>query len=77
MRDGETGTITGITGGRHMQCRLFTMGIRIGKRVTRISRQPLGGPVAIEIDNFCVALGRGMARRIILDCGEKADASTG
>lgn len=64
LKSGETGTILHIDGGQRMLARLGAMGVRMGKKVKVISRQPLRGPVALEIDNFCVAIGHGMAGRI-------------
>ena len=69
MADGEVGVVCELAGGRRMAARLQAMGVRPGKSVRKISRQPLRGPVAVEIDNFCVAIGHGMARRIIVTCG--------
>ena len=71
MSDGEVATIIEIAGGWRMQARLEAMGIRPGKRVKMISHQPLRGPVALEIDNFCVALGHGMAQRIFVDSASR------
>lgn len=68
MADGEVGVVFRLAGGRGMAARLQAMGVRPGKKVRKISRQPLGGPVAVEIDNFCIAIGHGMARRIIVNC---------
>jgi ferrous iron transport protein A len=68
MADGEIGVVRRFTGGMRMAERLQAMGVRPGKKVRKISRQPLRGPVAVEIDNFCVAIGHGMARRIIVTC---------
>lgn len=68
MKAGEAGTIIEIAGGWRMISRLEAMGVRRGKRVKVISHQPLSGPVALEIDKFCVAIGHGMAKRIFVDC---------
>ena len=68
MSNGEVGIIRGIEGGWRMHSRLQSMGVRVGKRVKKVTSQPLGGPIAFEIDNFCVALGRGMAHRITVEC---------
>ena len=67
MKNGETGIISEMVGGHGMLSRLQSMGIRCGKKIKKVSSQPLGGPVALEIDKFCVAIGRGMARRIVVD----------
>ncbi len=74
MKNGEVGIISEMVGGRGMLSRLHSMGIRCGKKVKKVSSQPLGGPVALEIDKFCVAIGRGMARRIMVDHGPKGSS---
>ena len=66
MVDGEVCVVRQFMGGHAMAARLQAMGLRPGKRVRKISRQPLRGPVAVEIDNYCIAIGHGMARRIIV-----------
>lgn len=67
MKEGESGVIGAIRGGWRMASRLDAMGVRPGKKFVVASRQPMWGPVAIEIDNFCVAIGYGMARRIMVE----------
>lgn len=76
MADGEVGVIAGLDGGRGMVTRLHAMGVRPGKRIRKISRQPLRGPVAFEVDNFCVAIGHGMAGRVIVNCRSGRRAPT-
>ena len=66
MRAGQSGTILNIDGGHGMVTRLNTLGIVPGKRITKISSIMMGGPVTIEIDRAQVALGFGMARRILV-----------
>lgn len=66
MKAGQSGIIIGIDGGHGMVMRLNTMGIIPGKKITKISSQLMRGPVMIEVDRTRVALGFGMARRILL-----------
>jgi ferrous iron transport protein A len=66
MRPGQSGLILGIDGGHGMIMRLSTLGIIRGKKITKISSQLMRGPVMIEVDRSRVALGHGMAKRILV-----------
>jgi ferrous iron transport protein A len=66
MRAGQSGLIMGIDGGHGMVMRLSTLGIIQGKKITKISSQLMRGPVMIEVDRTRVALGFGMAKRILV-----------
>lgn len=63
---GESGTVVEIQGGYGLVRRLESLGIRVGKKLTKISSQFMRGPITVKIDNFQVALGFGMARKIIV-----------
>jgi ferrous iron transport protein A len=69
MEIGQTGTVIGILGGRGLMRRLEALGIRPGKKVTKISSALLRGPVTLRVDNAQVAIGFGMANRIIVEVG--------
>jgi Fe2+ transport system protein FeoA len=43
------------------------MGIRQGKKVTKVSAQFLRGPQTLKIDNLQFAIGFGMARKILIE----------
>lgn len=47
--------------------RLNAMGIRPGKQITKVSSMFMRGPVTIQVDNAQLALGFGMARRILVE----------
>jgi len=47
--------------------RLEAMGIRPGKKVTKVSSMLFRGPVTLRVDNAQVAVGFGMANRIIVE----------
>ncbi len=66
MRSGQSGLVLGIDGGHGMVIRLSTLGIIPGKKITKISSQLMRGPVMIEVDRTRVALGYGMAKRILV-----------
>jgi ferrous iron transport protein A len=66
MQSGSKGVIVQIEGGHGLINRLNALGIRPDKRITKISSMMLRGPVTIAIDGAQVALGFGMARRVII-----------
>lgn len=63
---GKVGIIKSIRGGHFFHRRIFTLGIRLGKKVRVLCCHPLGGPLVVEVDKMRIAIGRGMARRIIV-----------
>jgi len=67
MQTGQSGTIVQIQGGHGLINRLNSLGIRSGKRIIKISSMVMRGPVTIQVDRAQVAIGFGMARRIIVE----------
>jgi ferrous iron transport protein A len=67
MSAGQTGTIIRILGGRGLNRRLEALGIRPGKKVTKISTMLFHGPVTIRTDHTEVAVGFGMAQKILIE----------
>ena len=66
MKEGDTGNITGIEGEGRLRARLEAMGIRAGVKVRKISSLKSSGPVVFISGRTQVALGRGMAAKIIV-----------
>jgi len=66
MRPGQSGVIIDIKGGFGLINRLNAQGIVPGKRVRKISAMIARGPVTIEVDRVQVAVGFGMAQRIMI-----------
>ncbi len=69
MEIGQTGTVIGILGGRGLMRRLEALDIRPGKKVTKVSSTLFRGPVTLRVDNAQLAIGFGMANRIIVEVG--------
>lgn len=67
MRAGQSGVIAEIQDGFGLINRLNALGIMPGKRITKISAMIAQGPVTIEVDRVQVAIGFGMAKRIIVN----------
>ena len=66
MQTGQSGSVVQIQGGHGLVNRLSALGIRPGKRITKVSSMFMRGPVTIQVDRAQVAIGFGMARRIIV-----------
>ncbi|MFQ6031481.1 MAG: ferrous iron transport protein A [Candidatus Zixiibacteriota bacterium] len=67
LEEGESGVVVEIQGGYGFIRRLESLGIRVGKKVTKVSSQFMRGPITVRIDNSQVAIGFGMARKIIVE----------
>ena len=61
---GEMVRIVTIEGGRGLRQKLYLRGLFEGKVVRMISNY---GPVTVEVDRSVVAIGRGMAQKIIVE----------
>ena len=66
LKSGQTGTVIDMQGGAGFIRRLESMGIRPGKKITKISAQFFRGPQIVKVDNLQIAIGFGMARRILV-----------
>ena len=63
---GSRAEVIELQGGWGMQRHLSSLGIRPGKVLRKITSQPMGGPIMVEVEGARVAIGRGMAARIII-----------
>ena len=63
----QTVVVKNVEGGATVKMRLESMGIRLGVKVTKISSHFWRGPVTIKVGRAKVAIGHGMARRIIVE----------
>jgi ferrous iron transport protein A len=71
MRPGQKGRIVEITGGCSLAGKLDALGIRPGKEITKISGQLMRGPVLFQHGNTRIAIGFGMASRVLVEIAEK------
>lgn len=63
---GQVVRVQTVTGpGRGVRLRLASLGIRPGASLKVLARGP-GGPLLVEVEGCRVALGRGLARRILV-----------
>ncbi|MFW6116983.1 MAG: FeoA family protein [Thermoproteota archaeon] len=65
---GVEGRISGFQGGRGLVRRLVEMGFQPGERV-RVVHSNRPGPVVVEVKDTRLALGRGMAMKVMVEVG--------
>lgn len=64
LKSGELARIVAIEGGRVLRQKLLLHGISEGSTVRMVSSNR--GPVVLEINGSTIAIGRGMAKKIIV-----------
>ena len=67
LKQGKSGTVVEIQGGHNMLRKIQGMGIRPGKKITKVSSHFWHGPQTIQIGKAQVAVGYGMAERIFIE----------
>ena len=67
MKRGDTGIVVEIRGGMGATQRIRSMGIRIGKKIKKGEAHFWRGPQTILVDNFKIAVGFGMASKIMIE----------
>ena len=71
--NGMRAKIVDIAGGIGLQRRLHAMGVRPGRAVTKCSGTFMRGPVVIRMEGTQVALGYGMARKVLVETIEDSE----
>lgn len=66
LKKGEIAEIIAVDGGAAMQQRLSSLGIVQGKTVKKLSTIRMGGPIVLLVDRAQVAIGQGMAKKIVV-----------
>ena len=61
----EEGTVTDIEG--TLRKKVAGMGIRVGKKLKMITKQPVKGPVVVVVDEANTSLGLNIAEKIIVE----------
>ena len=61
------GRVVRIEGGHGFRRHLACLGIRVNKKVCKVTAQPFNGPLVVEVDGKQVAMGRGMCRKIFVE----------
>ena len=71
MGTGEEAVVSRVEGGRGVTRRLDTMGIRPGVTLVKVSGPYLRGPVTVRVGNARVAMGFGMAGKVLVQVEEE------
>lgn len=74
---GDEAVIESISGGEAMRGRLSAMGLHEGRRVRRLADSGRRGPVVVDVMGSTVALGRGMAGKVLVRAREHRLLLTG
>ncbi|MHA1805001.1 MAG: FeoA family protein [Promethearchaeota archaeon] len=61
-------TVIQVNAGRKAKSRLANLGIIPGVKIIKKKAAPFQGPVEIEVKGTSLALGRGIASKIIVNC---------
>jgi len=67
LKEGQTGKVIKINGGKGIHQKLEALGIRPGVQIKRVSSVMLGGPIVVQVGNTKIAIGRGMAEKIVVE----------
>jgi ferrous iron transport protein A len=67
MKEKQKGKVVQISAGKTLHDRLMSMGIYQDREITKLSYSVLRGPVAIKVGRSVLALGFGMASKIIVE----------
>ncbi|KPK98869.1 MAG: hypothetical protein AMJ95_01970 [Omnitrophica WOR_2 bacterium SM23_72] len=67
MKANQRGKIFEIASGSALSARLMSLGIYKGREITKLGHLALRGPVALKVGRTVMALGYGMASKIIVE----------
>ena len=70
LKVGEKATIKSFTGGSSAKQRLIDMGLTVGTEVDITKCAPFSGPVCLCVRDSCLAIGHGLASKIIVTKNE-------
>ena len=66
IKDGQSGIIVSIHGGRILTKRLSDLGLNSGTEVKIIGRTLFSGPIQIEVSGSRLVIGEGLASKIMV-----------
>lgn len=67
IKANHKGKVVEIVAGINLQNRLMNMGVYKGREVAKLSHIGLRGPVVIKVGRGILALGHGLAAKIIIE----------
>lgn len=70
MYPGQNGRVVYVEGGVGLVSRLGAMGIRPGRKITKLSSMLMRGPVTAQVGSTRLAIGFGMASKITVELDE-------
>jgi ferrous iron transport protein A len=68
MKYEEEGIVTEIRGG--LKDKVAGLGIREGKEIKMMTKQPIKGPVVVAVNKANTSIGFGLANKIIVEVGK-------
>jgi ferrous iron transport protein A len=67
MKSGKNGVVVAIEGGIKIVQRLEALGIRLDKKVLKVSGMLFGGPIIVKVGQCQFGIGYGMASKILVE----------
>jgi len=67
MYPGQSGWVVGVDGGAGLVGRLSDLGIRPGRRITKLGSMLMRGPITVQVGGTRLAIGFGMANKILVE----------
>jgi len=67
LKSGKSGVVVEIKGGHGLIRRLHSLGIREGRKITKLSSHFWRGPITIKAGHTQVAIGFGMAIKVSVE----------
>jgi len=67
VKANRKGKVAEIAGGGNLHKRLMNMGVYTGREITKLSHIGLRGPVVIKVGRSILALGHGVAAKVIVE----------
>jgi len=67
MKTGQKGIVKEVAGGHDVTRRLEAMGLRPGKTIVKVGAHFWRGPVTVKIGPSVVAIGYGMAGKVLVE----------
>jgi len=64
LKAGDKAVVAYLEGGTEFKNRIRSVGVREGKTVEVVTREPFGGPYVVKIDGTTLSIGRGMASKV-------------
>lgn len=67
LKKGSKVKILELAAGKEAAGKLSALGLRLGAQVTKVSSFALKGPVTVRVGSTTIALGHGMAEKVIVE----------